>query len=722
MSCVSWYEIMPTSEVTLVLNQEPRATIIAPSDGPLAYAASELQRYVEKISNAKLPITTEVRTDTKAIGPTRIIFRIGSSAVKHDGFHLHVEGDDIIVEASEARGCIYGAYALLELLGCRFYGPAPIGVIVPKVKTLKLQAVLNLIREPAFMNRIPSSGTPEEQVQWGFNFTGVASSEESKRLIDRLGLKQFRWGHIWPILIGMRFFQDGRKPEKMDYTGHEDWLPANEDGVRSQTNQSLCLSNQYAFDWFTNNAVNWMFTNCQNADYVSIWSADTIRLELCRCRECFSKFRTPPYKSATDWYLLTQNAIRKKLDEQGWYNSFGWISYHGSEDPPNHVRLYEKGRNMDFLYAPRPRGGTQHGPLNNEHPLSFKYRQNLKAWLDYLDAQDYKGTLTVFEYYYDLILLGYLAEGRTFLIPKQGAIQEDMRFYHQRGFDGFFDCNPPSDAWFPDPLSRWIYHLLMWDLDLDLKSSQDDFFKHYYGPAADAVKESREAVEKLMFEEPSQKVVDELHSLEARFDIASSIASGDKIFVTRIEGMRLWVQYCALCKDSEFHAKVTHDFEKGRATEQAIRKLLNDNKDFLINNRFMSGEDLKLIAGDVVERNIVILPYEHQAEKVEKLILWENIPAPYVWEFALLMVVTANWRNGDASAGLILENVVKDNQELRDEAKEILGREVDHLSASTMLDVLEALSKKYRTFEALDYYARTGSSHKMDELLDQLSR
>jgi hypothetical protein len=600
------------SEITLVLDGEPKASIIAPSDGPLAHAANELQRYVQRMSKAKLPITTIEESNVEATKPPRVIFRAKPGVAKHDGYCIHVQGDDLMVEASEARGCIYGAYMLLEQLGCRFYGPAPLGVIVPKRDTLTLPATLEILREPAFMNRIPSSGTPEEQVQWGFNFTGVTGTDDIRRLIERLGLQQYRWGHIWPVLIGMQFFADGRKPEKTNYAGREAWLPVDEEGVRRhhppwhyrEGGESLCFSNEEAVDWFTDNAVNWVLTNCQNADYVSVWSADTRRIELCRCDECTARFSTGRYQYATDWYLHIHNIIRRKLNERGWHNIFGWITYHGSEEPPIYVDLFENGNRMDFLYAPRPRGGAQHGPFTNDHRVSVKYRRNLQAWRDYIEAQDYQGTRTVFEYYYDLVLLGNLAPGRAFLIPKHNVMQEDIRFYHEQGFDGFFDCNPPSNAWFPDSLSRWFYHRLMWDLDVDLKAARADFFQHYYGAAARAMQEMREAVERLMFGEPSQKVIDELRALEAKSDVASGMAGDDDVLVTRIEGMRLWVHYCALCKESELHEKVTHDKEKGQAIEHTIRKLLNDKKDFLVNNGFMNAEDVAYVAGDVVDRHL----------------------------------------------------------------------------------------------------------------------
>ena len=50
---------MSEREITLVPKGRPEATIVAPSEGPPAYAAQELQRYVQKMSGAELPITVK---------------------------------------------------------------------------------------------------------------------------------------------------------------------------------------------------------------------------------------------------------------------------------------------------------------------------------------------------------------------------------------------------------------------------------------------------------------------------------------------------------------------------------------------------------------------------------------------------------------------------------------------------------------------------------------
>ena len=587
--------VMGEPGVELVSNGKARASIGAPGDGPPRYAAEQLQKYVREMTGAELPIAAQA--------PPRVIIRVAPGVAKHDGFRLRVENGDVVVESAEPRGCIFGVYALLETLGCRFYGPAPLGIIVPKRSTLSIPESLNLVREPAFPTRFPSSGTPEEQVQWGCNITQVSPKPETAELAKRLGIRQYRWGHIWPDLVQKQFFRDGRKAEPMSYAGHEDWLPADPQGQRRNNGKSLCFSNPQALNGFTDNTVNWLFTNCRNSDYVSLWSADEGSIALCQCQQCKAKGY-----NATDWYLLTHNEVRKKLTEAGWNNVFGWIVYHGSEQAPSSVDLLDNGRQMDFLYAPRPRGGTANGPFTSDHPASVKYRKNLDDWLAYLEKQKYSGSRTVFEYYFDLVLLGPHTAGRAYLIPKHDVMQEDMRFYHTKGFDGFFDCNPPSGVWWPAPLSRWLYHRLQWEVNLDLAAARADFLEHYYGPVAGPIREAREAIERLMFETPGEGVVNELRGLDAKLGDTEKTSASDPVLSARVKGFRIWAQYCALCKESEFHEKVTHDDEKGLAAESAIRERLTKNKDFLVSNNFMNAGDLAYITGEVVDRHLMHFP------------------------------------------------------------------------------------------------------------------
>lgn len=551
-------------------------SIVAPREGPGLKAAQILRETIECMGGASLPIVSSPTSPA-------IVIRTTPGAVKHDGFHLMRNGDDIVIEAGEPRGSIYGAYALLERLGCRFYGPAPLGVIIPKSAIIRFPEKLDILRAPDFPNRFPSSGSIEEVSQWGFN--RCSTTEDPARLaeIENLGLTTFGFGHYWPNILDNVYFADGHKPEKADFSGKENWLPADKSGNRRRTGKSLCFSNPDALDWFATNAANFIAVNDKHAGYFNLWSADESVIELCRCEKCSSAGLND-----TDWYLVTHNAIRKKLSDLGWNNIFGWIAYHGSETPPAKMGLLDHGEKMDFLYAPRPRGGTFFGPSTNDHPTSVKYRENLSQWKKYLDAQQYRGTRTVFEYYFDLVLLGQTAVGRAFLIPKLDVMKEDIRYYRDQGFDGFFDCNPPHGAWFPDPLHRRIYARLLWDTGLDIEAESADFFANYYRKLAPTVREVREGVEAAMFAPPSDDALKRLKELVPRLD---ALKADDPILRDRLKSFGLWVRYCALCKETEFYEKVSKDDAKVKANEQLIKKFFAENREFFLQNHIFTAED-----------------------------------------------------------------------------------------------------------------------------------
>ncbi len=595
------------SQIELVSAGKPKATIVlraqAPAEGPERTAVQELQHFIRMMSGAEVPVATT----GEVVEGAKIALRLvpGAPHPRHDGYWLHVQDGDVLIEATHPRGLLFGAYGLLRQLGCRWYAPTDIGVIIPKRETLSLPADLDERREPDFARRYPAAGGPAETARMGYSYTSRARTPELLAEASARDLGTWRWGHIWPALVTNQYYADGRKATKMDLSGREQWLPMNKDGQRAANGQTLCFSNPDALRWFVDNAANWVLTNCANEDYVSMWSADTGAVALCQCDRC----RRADW-NATDWYVTLHNEIRKFLAERDWRGRFGWIVYHGSRDRPQQVQLHDHGEGMDLLYAPRRRGGTREGPFTNDSAASREYRALLAAWLEYLRENDYRGTKTVFEYYYDLVLLGPLAAGRTFLIPWHDVMQEDIRFYRDKGFDGFYDCSPPAAVWWPDPLSKWLYAELLWDADLDLESAGADFFANYYGPAAQVMQRARETVEACMRGEPSQESLEMLRHLDATFDEALRLAGGDAMLQTRIKAARLHAQYCALCLESDVAQKVMGDKARAADVERSIRDFLREHGDFLVRSGCFGGPgNLDLPRDRCVQRRLSALGF-----------------------------------------------------------------------------------------------------------------
>ena len=209
------------------------------------------------------------------------------------------------------RGCVHGAYGLLEQLGCRFYGPAPFGFVLPKQATLSIPDALNVKREPSFRHRyvpgsslipdmFPTGGTPQEHLQWGYSHTRVTAKAEEIARLSQMGFAQYRFVHLGPELLAKRFSADGGVPAKADFAGHQDWLPDDGKGHRRPTGQTLCFSNSDVLAWFAENAANCVLASYRSANLVSIWPPDEGSMQLCRCTACVARGL-----NATHWSLLT---------------------------------------------------------------------------------------------------------------------------------------------------------------------------------------------------------------------------------------------------------------------------------------------------------------------------------------------------------------------------------------------------------------------------------
>lgn len=157
--------------ITLVKDGQPTATIViaelalqakqydrtniqpniwaAPAQ-KIRAAAEDLQRYIEKISGAKLPIVSDAGEAVK--GP--VIF-VGNSewstklstAVTQDvtnnfteeGYTLRCKGDALLLAGNDAgpyHGTEYAVYEFLDRLGARWYMPGDYGEYLPSLRTI----------------------------------------------------------------------------------------------------------------------------------------------------------------------------------------------------------------------------------------------------------------------------------------------------------------------------------------------------------------------------------------------------------------------------------------------------------------------------------------------------------------------------------------------------------------------------------------------------------
>jgi len=134
------------SEYSICLEAQPSAAD--------RHAAGELQRFIEEMSGARLPLTDscDVRQPHIYVGAHPGLAGLTSDSFGPEEFVLKTAGSHIVVAGGRPRGTLYGVYTLLDRLGCRWY-TADVGRI-PKRSTLEI-ATLDERGRPAFEYREP---------------------------------------------------------------------------------------------------------------------------------------------------------------------------------------------------------------------------------------------------------------------------------------------------------------------------------------------------------------------------------------------------------------------------------------------------------------------------------------------------------------------------------------------------------------------------------------
>lgn len=183
--------VLNAAPLTIVENGQPKAVIVvAPKDPKAEKAAAAIQKYVEKISGAKLPIAKEgdavAQPISILVGHTAAASKLGvkipsgfnpairPNAFDEEGFVLKTSGQNLVIGGNSDgpfQGTVYAAYDLLERLGCRWYFPGAWGEVLPEQKTIVVPD-LDVTSKPDFVLRENNLGgwfpsTPEEAAAFG---------------------------------------------------------------------------------------------------------------------------------------------------------------------------------------------------------------------------------------------------------------------------------------------------------------------------------------------------------------------------------------------------------------------------------------------------------------------------------------------------------------------------------------------------------------------------
>lgn len=153
--------------LTIVGNDISEYTVIRDDydyNGMMAKATSELVTYIEKTCGVTLPSYTVKDDVSPEDFPEKYIrLTVDYPNLGNEAFRIEVDGDgNLTVYGGRVRGCLYGVYELLEVIGWRFiddvlsrHDPDDVGVIeyLYESKHVDLTAEINREEHPLFDSR-----------------------------------------------------------------------------------------------------------------------------------------------------------------------------------------------------------------------------------------------------------------------------------------------------------------------------------------------------------------------------------------------------------------------------------------------------------------------------------------------------------------------------------------------------------------------------------------
>jgi hypothetical protein len=483
---------LSAADLVLVQGGKPSAVLVAAEEAHARQAAGEIQKYVEKMSGAKLPILREGEADSTGlpvkvfIGHTREAAADGvaipsgfkevvgdPNVFEEEGFVIKTLGDKIFIGGNSDgpyRGTIYAGYDFLERLGCRWYFPGEWGEVVPEKKTITFPET-DVLRKPDFALRQQGLGgwfpsTEEEQkeyAEWGQK----VKFNDAQAFYPGVGD-----GLLAYLIPPNEFYKKDPELFAMNEQGSRE-PPIWSNGKYYENVTMLSLSNPRTFEVAVQNLKDayarkrpLLGNMSSTGNGFGISPPDGVPFDFDpRYKDANQDFNYPAYadhpQNSEEFFGFASKLAKTFPDK--------WVvtmAYSGREVPPQGVEI---PHNIAVMYAPIASDVLHPG----NDPASWRRTETmeiLKQWL--------KLTPHVFMYDYNPgFLLGSF-------VPERDAANfaVNAKLYKQLGMKGFETEGRKTFmiTW----LSYYVRGKLMWDSNADVEAIKNDFYTTFFGPEA----------------------------------------------------------------------------------------------------------------------------------------------------------------------------------------------------------------------------------------------
>ena len=491
------------------------------------YAARELQKYLNEITEFKLPIVNTYDSKTKLIyigfadAPKELLAGLNKEAFGNEEFIIRIVEGSLLIAGGKSRGTLYGVLGFLSDLGCRWYTREVIEI--PQKNTIYLPA--EEVREkPAFEYR-ETWYKEAYDTEWAVH---NRLNPSTVPIPDSLGGSyiSYPFVHTFYRLVS---------PDKY-FANHPEYFSM-VDGERKGHEAQLCLTNpevvkisiQTVFNWIEEHPEASVFSVDQNDGY-----------GYCECEECKKLDDAEGSHSGTLINFVNQIAdtVAKIYPDI----KLQTLAYVYTEVPPKTLRPAD---NVTIRMC--------HYNYCSAHPIGecsshIPFVERLEAW-DKISKR-----ITIWDYFTDYAryLLPY---------PNFERMVNDVRFYAENGCVGLFAQGSnvyDNGGGELGELRAWVFAQLMWNPWQDGWELIDEFVTNVYGPSAPYISKYIEMMHKqvkpdsvyfTIFAEPTDggyltpEVVQRAVIL---FNKAEEAATGNPALLKRVELAHLPILYSRL--------------------------------------------------------------------------------------------------------------------------------------------------------------------------------
>ncbi|OGV65975.1 MAG: hypothetical protein A2498_07135 [Lentisphaerae bacterium RIFOXYC12_FULL_60_16] len=477
---------LDAADLVLVADGKPHAVIVAAAGTNAFQAAVEIQKYLEKMSGAKLPILAETEPNTSgmtvtiAVGHTQLAKKSGvrmpsgfkevvgdPNVFEEEGFVITTKGNQVILGGNDDgpyQGTIYAAYEFLERLGCRWYFPGAWGEVIPETTTVVVPAI-DLTSKPDFALRHVSLGG------WI-----PSSKEERATYADWCRKVKFSSGRFYPG-VGDGFLGYLLPPK--EYQTNEPTLYAmNKAGSRTQRENfnngvMLSLVNPRTFELSVQN-LRAAFAGTNQSAIKRIVAPNGFGIsppdgaafdydpEAVKRNQNFDYPTYVHHAQTSDEFFDFASRLAGMFPDK-WVAT---MAYAGREVPPQGVAI---PKNLTVLYAPISTCVLHHG----NDPSCWRRSETIMIMRQWC-------RLTPHVYLYDYnpgFLLGSFVPERDV-----ANFAENVKIYKGMKLKGF---QPEGrKAFMQTWISYYVRGKLMWDSKADVEAIKQDFYTTFFGAEA----------------------------------------------------------------------------------------------------------------------------------------------------------------------------------------------------------------------------------------------